>query len=241
MLVSKLLVVAHRGASSLEPENTLRSIQRALEFDADFVEVDVRASCDGHLVLIHDSTVDRTTNGNGVVSKLTFNELRKLDAGFGERIPTLEESVELVKGKAKLVVEIKVPGIEKKIITVLKEYHFENEVIITSFIHPVVKHVKKLCPNIKTGVIFSSRPVKPANLALDAESEYLFPKLSYVDEELIQQCHEKHLAAFPWPVDTREDIENMAKLGADGIVTNKLDLVQKLISQIRRLQERTVE
>lgn len=224
-------MIAHRGASAVEPENTLRSIRRAIEFGADFVEVDVRASADGYLVLMHDLTVDRTTNGTGFLSSLTFDELRRLDAGFGERIPTLDETVQLVRGKARLVIEIKPEGIEEKVVQLLKENHFENEVIITSFIHPVLKHVKELCPNIKTGVIFSSRPVKPVNIALDAQSDSLFPKFSYINKELVEQCHENVLGVFPWTVDTVEDIKCMVGLGVDGIVTNKPDLAKGVLRQ----------
>lgn len=219
------------GASAVEPENTLRSIRRALEFGADFVEVNVRATANGRLVVIHDSTVDRTTNVKGAVSSLTFEELRRLDAGFGEKIPTLDEAVKRVRGKAKLVVEIKVREIEENVVQLLKENRFVNQVIVTSFNHSVVKHMKELCPNIKTGVIFSSRPVKPVNLALDAQSDSLFPRFSYVDKELVQECHENGLEVFPWPVDIIEDMKCMVTLGVDGIVTNKPDLANSVLRQ----------
>lgn len=109
--MGKLFVIAHRGASAFEPENTLRAVRRALDLGAGMVEVDVRESRDGYIVVIHDGTVDRTTE-RGCVKDMNLRELRILDAGLGERIPTLEEVANTVKGKAKLVVEIKVQGIE---------------------------------------------------------------------------------------------------------------------------------
>ncbi|MEM2795626.1 MAG: glycerophosphodiester phosphodiesterase family protein, partial [Thermofilaceae archaeon] len=101
------IIVAHRGASGYEPENTLRSVRKALEMGVDAVEVDVRLSRDGVPVVIHDETVDRTTNGSGRVSDMTLKELKRLDAGAGEQIPLLEEVLEVVKGHAPLFAEIK--------------------------------------------------------------------------------------------------------------------------------------
>ncbi|RLG46262.1 MAG: glycerophosphodiester phosphodiesterase, partial [Thermoproteota archaeon] len=107
-LYNTFFVVGHRGASAYEPENTVRSIRRAFEMGADAVEVDARVSKDGHVVIIHDETVDRTTNGTGLVSELSLEEIRALDAGKGEKIPTLQEVLEEIRGKGCLFLEIKV-------------------------------------------------------------------------------------------------------------------------------------
>ena len=107
-------VIAHRGASYFEPENTLRSFRRAVEMGADRVEVDVRLSKDNKLVVIHDPRVDRTTNGTGRVKDMTLQELKSLDAGKGEKIPTLQEVIDALKD-TKLVIEMKIPGIEEKL------------------------------------------------------------------------------------------------------------------------------
>ena len=131
--MGKVLIIAHRGASAYEPENTLRSVKKALELSADMVEVDVRTSRDGHIMIMHDVVVDRTTNGKGYVKDMTLKELKKLDAGLGERIPTLQEVAELVRRKAQLVVEIKVPGIEKKVLQIVKENELDRQAFITSF------------------------------------------------------------------------------------------------------------
>lgn len=224
--LGKVLVVAHRGASAYEPENTLRSVRRALEMGADMVEVDAHASRDGHIVVIHDAKVDRTTNGKGYVKDLTLKELRKLDVELGEKIPTLKEVVELIRGKAQLVIEIKVPGIEEKVLHIIKEGGLRNGVLITSFHHPTVKHVKELDPNIKTGIIISSRPVKPAQLALNANANALFPRYVYVDQEMMREVHKNELAIYPWTINDPDKMKPLIEMGVDGIVTNKPDVLK---------------
>lgn len=111
--LDRILTIAHRGASAYEPENSLRSVRRTLEFGANAIEVDIRRSKDGHIVVIHDETVDRTTDGRGYVRNMTLRELRGLDAGREERIPTLRAVVDLVGGRARLIVEVRVSGVDE--------------------------------------------------------------------------------------------------------------------------------
>jgi glycerophosphoryl diester phosphodiesterase len=229
--LGKLFVIAHRGASAFEPENTLRAVRRALDLGADMVEVDVRESRDGYIVVIHDATVDRTTDGRGCVKDMSLRELRMLDAGLGERIPTLEEVAKMVKGKAKLVVEVKVPGIEGKVVRLVEESSMENEALVTSFYHPVLRRVKSLNNNVRTGVIIASRPVKPVQLALDAESNALFPKHVYVDREMVLEAHENGLPVYPWTVDTLEELKRLIEMQVDGVVTNKPNLLSSRNAQ----------
>jgi len=222
--LGKVLIIAHRGASAYEPENTLRAVKKALDMGADMVEVDVRATKDGHIIVIHDETVNRTTNGRGYVKNMTLKELKMLDAGQKERVPTLQEVAQLIKGKAKLVVEIKVPGIEEKVIQIIEHNGIGEEALITSFHHPILMHVKRLNPKIQTGVIIASRPIRPAQLALDAKANALFPKYIYVDSEMVEEAHRYGLAIYPWTVDSVEEAKNLIRMGVDGIVTNRPDI-----------------
>ena len=223
--MGKVLIIAHRGASAYEPENTLRSVKKALELGADMVEVDVRASRDGHVVVMHDAVVDRTTNGKGYVKDMPLEELKKLNAGLGESIPTLQEVVELIGRKAQLVVEIKVSEIEKRVLQIIKENELERQTLITSFYHPILKRVKELNPNIRTGAIIASRPIKAAQLAMDANSDALFPRHIYVDPQMVEEAHRQDLAVYPWTVDTLNEIDPLIKMGVNGIVTNKPDVL----------------
>jgi len=224
--LGRVLIIAHRGASAYEPENTLRSVRRALELGADMVEVDVHVSRDGHIVVVHDATVDRTTNGKGCVKDMTLKELKRLDAGLGEQIPALEEVIELVRGRAQLVIEIKVPGIEERVLQTIEERALENEALITSFYHPVVKRVKELSPYVRTGVIVASRPLKPITLVLEANSDALFPKHIFVDLQMVEEIHRYNLAVYPWTVNTIDQTRPLIDMGVDGIVTNKPDILK---------------
>lgn len=212
--------IAHRGASYFEPENTLKAVKRALEMGADRVEVDVRLSKDKELVVIHDPTVDRTTDGTGQVEDMTLQELKKLNAGKGERISTLQEIIEAIKD-AKLVIEMKIPGIEKKVLETIHENRLEN-VMITSFYHGSLRKVKMLDDNIRTGVIFSCQPLKPERLALDASADAIFPKHKFVDQNMIKRVHKHDILVYPWTIDKPKTAKKLIRLGVDGIVTNKL-------------------
>nr|MDO8081350.1 glycerophosphodiester phosphodiesterase family protein [Candidatus Freyarchaeota archaeon] len=222
--MKKVLLIAHRGASFYEPENTLRAVKRALDFGVDGVEIDVRSSIEGNIVVIHDDTVDRTTNGTGKVRDMSLVELRSLDAGEGEKIPLLEEVLELVKDKALLVIELKINGIEERVLKIVEEYGALNNVLLTSFIHRSVKRVKELDPRVRTGVIFREAPINPSRLALDADAENLCAFHKYITWEMVQNAHDHDLKIYAWTVDEPSTIENLIMLGVDGIVTNKPDI-----------------
>jgi len=226
--MANVLKISHRGANAYEPENTLRAIKRALGYAVDMVEVDVRETKDGQIVVIHDETLERTTNGRGYVHQMSFSELRKLDAGKGERIPTLQEVIDLVKGRVGLVVELKDPRTTDKVAKILAENNFVDQTLVTSFIHSAVKRIKELNLQLKTGVIFRSAPIKPSQLALDANANALFPYHKYVTIRMVEDAHSNQLTVNVWTVDTREEIENCVRMGVDGVVTNKPDLFRSL-------------
>ena len=214
-------VIAHRGASFFEPENTLRSFKRAIEMGADFVEIDVRMSKDGELVIMHDADVNRTTNGNGLVKDQTLEELKKLDAGRGETIPTLDEVMKTVKNKVGLVIEIKEPGTEDKILQKIMENGLEN-VILASFYHESIKNAKELNPSINAGIIFVCQPVDVSQMAFNAGANIIFPSHRYMNEDLVKEAKKKGIFVYPWAIDDPSVFEKFAEMGVDGIITNKL-------------------
>jgi len=218
-------IIAHRGASAYEPENTLRSVNKALEMRADMIEVDVRSSKDDTIVVFHDENVKRTTNGDGYVKDLTLEELKKLDAGKGQRIPTLKEVIDSVRQKAILVIEIKVRDIEESVVKIVERESIEKGVIITSFYHPIVRNVKELNPTIKTGVIFKCHPVKPSELASNAQANALFPEHKYISQQMVEETHKHNLEIYPWTVEDLDKASYLIKIGVDGVVTNKPDIL----------------
>ncbi len=217
------IIIAHRGASAYEPENTLRSFTRAIEMGADMIELDVRLSRDKHLVIMHDEKVDRTTNGHGFVKEKMLSELKKLDAGMGESIPTLEEVIALAKGKAGFVIELKEPGTEGGALNLIKINNLIEDVFIVSFNQDLIKGVKDLEPKIKTGLILFSSP-DPIRLAKECHADAVAPFHDFVPKELIERAHKNNLKLITWTVDSREEAETLIDAGVDGIVTNKPDL-----------------
>ena len=214
-------VIAHRGASFFEPENTIRAIEKAIKMDANFVEVDVRMSKDNELVIMHDPDVNRTTNGKGLVKDYTLHELKKFDAGNGETIPTLDEVISCVKDRIGLVIEIKEPGTEVKILEKINENNLEN-VILTSFYHKSIKNAIKMDPSVDAGVIFTCQPVDIKQMASNASANIIFPSYRYIDEDMIKQAKDNGISVYPWTIDDPDIFKKFVKMGADGIVTNKL-------------------
>src|SRR5436305_847299 len=141
--MKRFLVTGHRGAAGLEPENTLRSFRRACELGVDRIETDVRLTRDGRLVCVHDATVDRTTNGTGAVADMSFNQIRCLDAGQGERVPSLEEALAAVRGQAVLQIELKGEGTAAPTLQVLEaEQVAPPEVLISCFDSPRLEEAR---------------------------------------------------------------------------------------------------
>lgn len=212
--------IAHRGASAYEPENTVRSFRRALELNADMLEFDVRQTLDGRLVVMHDSTVDRTTNGTGPVALKPLDELKELDAGGGERIPTLEEVLELGSGKTGFVIEIKENGIEQKVISTIREYGLIGDVFIVSFKGVRLRMVKELDPEVKTGLILLASP-NPVKLAERCGADAVAPFRWFVTKGLAHRARSIGLRLFTWTVDEPGRCQKLIDMGLSGVVTNK--------------------
>ena len=228
----KPFIFGHRGAMAYEPENTLRSFRKAIDSGADGIEFDVRRCKSKEIVVIHDEKVDRTTNGKGPVRDFNLKELKKLDAGKGEKILTLEEVFDFIKKineqknkNIKLTIEIKEENLEKDIIEIIKKYNMIDKVAVISFYHNIVKNIKKINKNIKTGILFVGNPVDASSMAKDADADFLFPNFNYVDENLVTNAHKNKLKVFVWNVDDIENLENMLKLKVDGIGSNKPDVI----------------
>ena len=214
-----MIIMGHRGAAALEPENTLLSIKKAMEIGVDAVEIDVHLSRDKEIVVIHDLTLDRTTDGTGLVSNYTLSELKKYDAGKGEAIPTLQEVMELTDKKVKLVIELKQKGTERIVVEQIKKNGFEDNVYVISFWHRLVKNIKETDKNIKTGVLLVGCPVN-TSIADQISADALFMKYTFVDTEIVELSHKNGLKVFIWNIDDPFLIKPFADIGVDGIGSN---------------------
>ncbi len=141
------MIIGHRGAAGYEPENTLRSFRKAIDIGVDWIEFDLHRSADGHLVVIHDPTVDRTTNGHGKVSEMTLDELKKLDAGKGQQIPTFQEVIDLARGHIRIIPEIKQEGIELEVMDVIDRNDIINQCMVSSFFTYAIRRCKEFHPS----------------------------------------------------------------------------------------------
>ena len=218
------MIIGHRGCRGIEPENTLRAIQKAISIGVDGVEIDVRLSKDKEVIVIHDDKLDTTTNGKGFVKNLTLKELKKLDAGKGEKIPTLQEVINVVKDKIYLIIELKMKGTEKKVIDHIKKNKLKN-VIVISFIHQLVRNVKKIDKQIKTGCLFKTDSRDPVKIAVDANADFVFLQYKLVDKELVTKCHKKGIKVAAWNINGLKEIRKFSKLGLDIICSDRPDIL----------------
>jgi glycerophosphoryl diester phosphodiesterase len=214
-----MFVIGHRGARALEPENTLRSLRRGMEC-APFVEVDVRLSGDGHVVVMHDATVDRTTNGTGEVGSLTFAELKRLDAGGGEHIPSFSEVLDLVVGRnGGLVVEIKEPGSEEAICDLLAGSRPEP-LLVVSFHPDSIRRARELLGDVATGLIYSRIQNDPLQIAVSVNATVILPKFTRVTPALVGAAHIAGLPVVAWTLNTEEEFARALSLGIDGFASD---------------------
>ena len=218
-----MLKIGHRGASSNFPENTVLSFKKAFEIGANTVEFDVRQTKDKKLVIIHDKKVDRTTNGSGFVSEMTFREIRKLDAGEGEKIPTLKEALSVVKKfKGRCLVEIKEKGSEEKILKEIKKMKMEKDVILTSFYTQALKKVKELDKNVETGLIIVNKIKNTLGflrLCKAIKVDWVLPEKKVLTKKFAEEIHKWGFKIIVWLIDSKKELKKWRK-NVDGITTN---------------------
>ncbi|PIS40565.1 MAG: glycerophosphodiester phosphodiesterase [Candidatus Kerfeldbacteria bacterium CG08_land_8_20_14_0_20_43_14] len=225
--MSKFLKIGHRGACGHEPENTLRSIKKALELSVDMIEFDVYVCKSGGLVVIHDDTVNRTTNGTGYVTEMTFEELRKLDAGKGEKIPTLQEALDLINGKVQVNIELKGVGTALPVAKTINEYTTKHpgvwtpeHFLVSSFNHFELRAFKQAMPGIKIGALICGMLTTRAQFAQDLGAYSVNPSIEFLDQEFVDDAHRRGLKVFVYTVNLPEDIERMKAWGVDGVFSN---------------------
>ena len=214
-----MLRIGHRGARTLEPENTLRSFGKALELGVDAIEFDVRKTKDEQLVVIHDADVKRTTNGKGLVADLTLKEIKALSTEKGEKIPTLEETLDFIDNKARTLVELKEQGTEEKVLQALRSRKLEKNAVIISFLEDALEKTRQLDKNIEMGLIYAKHP-HPEKTALELKGNYLVALYRFTHKANVEKAHKNGLKIIVWTINTKEEAEEYMKKGVDGIATD---------------------
>jgi len=222
-------VVGHRGAAGIEPENTLRGFRRAIELGAGWVECDVRLTSDRRLIVMHDETVDRTTNRTGAVRDLTFDRVRALDAGKGERVPTLAEVLEAVRGKARLQLELKGPGTARPAVRAVKALGMDEEVMFVSFHLGRLRQVKRADASLQVGAIFEKAGARACERSAAAGAGLISVFYKNLTWGLVEEAHRRGLEAAAWSPDKEAEWRAMIALGADMVATNRPDRLMAML------------
>ena len=212
----------------MAPENTLLSVKKALECKVDMIEIDVHCH-EKQILVIHDETLDRTTNGKGSLYERSFLELRKLDAGNGEKIPTLEEVIETVNKRVVLQIELKGGGTAISVARCIRKYIGKGwryeDFLISSFNHREIKKVRELNSKIRIAPLIVGLPVDSAEFAakLNAYSAHL--SREFVDREFVADAHSKGIKVFVFTVNNSEELKRLQILGIDGVFSDRPDLL----------------
>ena len=222
-----MLNMAHRGASGTFPENTLSAFRAAIDAKADMCELDVQLTRDGAVVVIHDDTVDRTTDGKGEVAELTLAELKRLDAGakfkngaVKEQIPTLDEVFAVTSGKCGLNIELKGGGLEHQVAQIMLERGAFGDSIVSSFDWEYLKKIQQLHFNIRIALLADDKPVDLMMNAVAMHAYAINPRWDMVTADLCKAAHERSLKVYTWTVDADARMRALMEAGVDGIMTN---------------------
>ncbi|MGH7778713.1 MAG: glycerophosphodiester phosphodiesterase [Candidatus Binataceae bacterium] len=226
---ARVLNIGHRGASKAFPENTLAAFRAACDAGADMCELDVQLSRDGAVVVIHDDTVDRTTNGRGAVAARTLAELKQLDAGGGERIPTLDEVFAATAGRCGLNVELKIAGLERQVAEIMRKWKATGISMVSSFDWGALDAMRTLAPEIRAGVLAEKKPERMLEAAARMHAFAVNPRFNLAARELCAAAHERGFKVLVWTVDKPEAMRQLIEAGADGIMTNYPDRMRSVL------------
>lgn len=248
-------IIAHRGASGHAPENTLSAFLLAAEMGADGIELDVHLTVDGEVVVIHNDTVNATTDGRGRVSEMALHELKALDAGgwydaryAGERIPTLVEVFKAIGRRLLINVEIKVERglasqkgqqgqLEAKVVRLIEDHQMSQQVLVSSFSAGTLRRVHKLCPNIPLGFLYPQLPRLSSRLLLHlirawvVPYDALHPALGWVDAARVTWARRMGFPLNVWTVNAADDMRRMRDLDVQGIITNYPDRLSQVLAE----------
>lgn len=217
--------IGHRGACGHAPENTLLSIKKALEFGVHGFEFDIQLSREGEPVIIHDDTLERTTNGKGAVNALSLPELQKLDAGKGERIPSLRDVFELVDKRCRLFIELKAHGSGEPVAELIRYYVNHagwtyEQIYVCSFDHTQIAATRALNTDIRTCALLVGIPVSLAAIATEAGAWSINPNVHHMSKALVEDAHKRDLKVLAWTANEPALIARTKAFGVDGIISD---------------------
>jgi len=237
--------IAHRGFSSQYPENTILAFQKALDLGVPHMEFDLQITSDNHIVVVHDRTIDRTTNGSGSVSDHTLAQIKELDAGShldpkfaGEKVPTFEELLTFLGGKSRMAVEIKFEHNQHipAVLDAIQNHDLIDQVSISSFDLPKLPEIKRLNPAFSTTALLKPETDPDRDwvaVALDLGVDVFGPQHKSVTKEMIDKAHDNNMLVRCWGLgkDQGPGLERIIDLGADGLTTDCPDILQNILQR----------
>jgi glycerophosphoryl diester phosphodiesterase len=250
-LGARVRIIAHRGFSGRAPENTLAAVRLAIDEGADMVELDFQPSSDGEIVCFHDDTLDRTTDGTGLVSQTPLDMLKRLDAGSwfsprfrDERIPTLSELLDEVDGRILLNIEIKGPAISRslegsvatRVAEIVADHGMREQVVVSSFSRLVLDQMRSADPRIITASLFDDTlpdDAIPSELVAEVGSRGLNVDRKRVDVELVERCVDSGIPLAVYTVDRPKEMKRLVEMGVHAIFTNRPDRLKEVLRELR--------
>lgn len=235
------LIIGHRGAYDVAPENTLKGFKKAIELGADYIEFDMHQTQDGALVIIHNIDILRRMGYNTTIEQMTLKELKKLDFGEGEKIPELWKLIDIAKGKIKLLCEVKTLGISEKVINLLKKKNVLDSTIIQSFNIEELLEARKIDPSIELAAIVPrndeyfpewEKRKKIVQNIIDLKFTNIATQNKNVDDLFINYCHKNDLRVFVYTLNTKKRMEKFITMGVDGIIVNSITKAKEILKQL---------
>jgi glycerophosphoryl diester phosphodiesterase len=221
----RVLRIGHRGAAGYAPENTLAAVQKGIDLGVDFVEIDVRRTADGVLVALHDATINRTTSGKGRVEALSLRELRAFDAGNGERIPTVEEVLNLADGRTGLMLELKSAGVARSTVQAVRQADFNHPLVYASFLHDELIQVRAVDPKAALMVLLEKPPRAPGAYARQYHAAYAGLRHDRASTSVVDACHHDNVLVWVYTANRVADIRRVLSLGVDGVISDFPDRI----------------
>ena len=243
------LVLAHRGANKRAPQNTIPAFRKAVEFNADGIETDVHLSKDGKIVICHNYTIDATSDGTGLISDYTCDELKKFDFGSyfssdfkGVTLPTLNELLDVVKNMKLINIEIKAPktknDLVKRTIEEVHKYGLQESVIISCFNPECIRESKEIDPEIRTGLLYENDDLGKEIMSFGVEkycaqlnANAAHPDRKLITEDEVKRLHAMNMAVNVWTVNEKEDILKLTDWGCDALISDIPDYVMSVLNE----------
>lgn len=234
------LIIAHRGTSAYEPENTLRAFELAIEQGAQMIELDLHLTADGQVVVIHDPTLDHTTNLRGRVDQLTLEQIKRADAGKGERVPTLDEVLDLTAGKVRLYLEIKDARAATPTLQTIRARQCQDAMLLASFDVEMMKRLGEEVRDVELGVILGTSTLHPLVRYREAfpwrslqavNYQVLCMQVELCYGYLAKRARSAGKRLYVWTADTEKQFARMLRCEVDGIVTNRPDYLRAYLQR----------